>query len=84
MLKISIFKISNLIKLVFYDNINQIMISRIKSFLQESKQEFKRINWPSVGETRRLTLIVIGISLSLAVFLGVLDFVFSIMLREII
>jgi len=53
------------------------MFAKLKAFLQESRQEFKRINWPTFPETRRLTLIVIGLSLAVAIFLGFLDFIFT-------
>ncbi|HEY4475246.1 MAG TPA: preprotein translocase subunit SecE [Candidatus Paceibacterota bacterium] len=56
------------------------MLSKIKSFFQEARQEFNRINWPTFRETRRLTYIVIGLSLAVALFLGVLDFVFTTLL----
>ncbi|MBI2514889.1 preprotein translocase subunit SecE [Candidatus Wolfebacteria bacterium] len=58
------------------------MLLRLKSYLQESRQEFRRVNWPTRQETIRLTLIVIGISLGVAVFLGILDFVFGYALEK--
>jgi len=58
------------------------MFQRLKNFLQEAKQEFKRINWPSRQETIRYTLFVIGFSLVVAVFLGLLDFIFLYLLDK--
>lgn len=49
------------------------MLAKVKAFLNESRQEFKRVNWPTFSETTRLTLIVIIFSLLIALFLGVLD-----------
>lgn len=60
------------------------MLNKLKSYLQESRQEFRRVNWPTREETIRLTLIVIGMSLSIAVFLGALDFFFSYLLKTFI
>ncbi|MBI3046398.1 MAG: preprotein translocase subunit SecE [Candidatus Harrisonbacteria bacterium] len=57
------------------------MFSKLTSFLQESKQELMRVNWPSREDTTRLTLAVIVISLLVALFLGVLDFIFSSLLN---
>ena len=57
------------------------MVAKIKSFFEQSKQEFKRVNWPRWPETRRLTLVVIGFSLGTALFLGVLDFIFTYLLQ---
>ena len=60
------------------------MISKVKLFLQESQQEFKKVNWPSSRETARLTAVVIGMSLGVAVFLGLLDFIFSTALQKLL
>ena len=60
------------------------MFSKIKMFLQESKQELHRVNWPTGKETVRLTLVVIFISLGVAFFLGILDFIFSYLLKLLI
>lgn len=52
------------------------MVNRLRIFLRESRQELKRVNWPTRQETIRYTLFVIGISLVIAIFLGVFDFIF--------
>jgi len=52
------------------------MINKLKTFLRESYQELKRVNWPTKQETIRYTIFVIGVSLVMAVFLGLLDFAF--------
>ena len=54
------------------------MIRKLGAFLQESRQELRRVNWPTRQETVRLSLIVIGISLGLALFLGLFDYLFTI------
>ena len=59
-------------------------MNRIKLFFADSAQEFKRINWPTFPETRKLTLIVIGMSIFLALFLGAMDFIFGYLLNTII
>ena len=58
------------------------MLNKLISYIQESRLEFRRVNWPTRQETIRLTLIVIGISLGVAAFLGILDFLFGYLLRE--
>jgi preprotein translocase subunit SecE len=60
------------------------MYNKLKNFLQESRQEFKRINWPSRQETIRYTLFVVIFSLVMAIFLGLLDFVFLYLLNRFI
>lgn len=57
------------------------MFAKISSFLQESKQELVRVNWPTRQETIRLTIVVILISLLISFFLGALDFIFTYLLE---
>ena len=60
------------------------MFGRIKHFFEESRQEFKRVNWPSRAETTRYTIFVIGLSLFIAIFLGLLDFIFIQLLEKLV
>jgi len=53
------------------------MLSRVKTYFAGAKQEFKSIHWPNVSETRALTLVVIGMSLATAIYLGVFDYIFT-------
>jgi len=46
-------------------------------FLKEVHAEMGKVSWPSRQEAIRLTLIVIGLSLVVAVYIGGLDFVFT-------
>ncbi len=50
------------------------MFQKLKIFLEESRLELKKVNWPSRKETTRYTLFVIGLSLGLAILLGAMDF----------
>lgn len=52
------------------------MIHKTKTFLQESRQELKKVNWPTKAETMRYTVFVIAFSLGVSIFLGLLDFGF--------
>ncbi|MEK9194211.1 MAG: preprotein translocase subunit SecE [Patescibacteria group bacterium] len=60
------------------------MLSKLKTFLLESRQELKKVNWPSREETIRYTIFVIGLSLAVAIFLGILDFIFLAALKNFI
>jgi preprotein translocase subunit SecE len=53
------------------------MFARIKKFFEEARQEFRHVNWPTRQEAMRLTAIVIGLSLGLALFLGLFDYIFT-------
>jgi len=57
------------------------MFKRFIAFFAESRQELKRVNWPTPKETTRLTTIVIALSLGVAAFLGIADFLFGEVLR---
>ncbi len=52
------------------------MIHRIKTFFKEVITEGKKVDWPTKQQTFRYTVIVISISASVALFLGILDFIF--------
>ena len=60
------------------------MFNRIKIFIQESRRELRRVNWPTRQETKRYTLFVIGLSLVVASFLGLLDFIFVYILENVL
>ena len=54
------------------------------TFLKEVRSEMKMVSWPSKKETVRLTTVVILISLSMAGFIGALDFIFTKLMELII
>jgi len=60
------------------------MFGKIITFLKEVKLEIKKVNWPTRQQTIRYTLIVLGISAAVAIFLGGLDFLFTILLEEFV
>jgi preprotein translocase subunit SecE len=51
--------------------------NRLVSYLRESREELRKVSWPRWPETRNNTLLVIGISLFTAAFLGLCDLIFS-------
>ncbi|MBZ9569466.1 preprotein translocase subunit SecE [Patescibacteria group bacterium] len=57
---------------------------KIIAFLKEVRLEIKKVNWPSRKELFKNTLIVIGVSLALAIFLGGLDFLFTTILNQLV
>ncbi len=59
-------------------------LSKITTFLKEVRLEIKKVNWPTRQETFRYTLIVLGVSAAVAVFLGGLDFIFTTILEQFI
>ena len=59
------------------------MFGKFKTYIEESRQEFRRVNWPSWETTVHYTVFVIGLSLAFAVFLGILDFGFLTVLKQV-
>jgi len=53
-------------------------------FLKEVRVELKRVTWPTRQQTIKYTLMVIGLSLTVAAFLGGLDFLFTWLLDKFI
>ena len=56
----------------------------IVDYFKGSYQEFKKVVWLSKKEATQHTLLVIGISFGVALFLGLLDFVLNLGLQKII
>ena len=59
-------------------------MKKLITFVKEAKAELVKVNWPTKKQTINYTLIVIGISLAVAVFLGGLDYFFAEILKKII
>ena len=54
---------------------------KLASFLKEVRLEMKKVNWPTRKETIKYTLIVVGLSVVTAAFLGGLDAIFQFVLN---
>lgn len=54
------------------------------TFLQEVRLEARRVNWPTRKEVLQNSLLVIGITLATALFLGGVDFLFVQVLERFI
>ena len=52
-------------------------MSKITEFLKETKGELKQVEWPTRKATTFFTILVILISIAVAYFLGLFDFIFS-------
>jgi preprotein translocase subunit SecE len=50
-----------------------LMLQKIKAFIQDVKQEMAKVSWPSWGQLKGQTMIVIFVSLFFAVFIFVID-----------
>ena len=59
-------------------------LKKIKNYLTEAVQEMKKVVWPNKRQIKVYTLLVIGMSIGVAVFFAVLDYVFNIGLGKLI
>jgi len=60
------------------------MANKIITYIKESKDELKKVVWPSRKETIKYTMLVIGISVVTAIFLGAVDFGLNIVVEQVI
>ncbi|MBP6866051.1 MAG: preprotein translocase subunit SecE [Candidatus Pacebacteria bacterium] len=59
-------------------------MSKITEFLKETKTELKHVSWPTRRLTILYTIVVVVLSVLVAYFLGLFDFLFSLGLKQII
>jgi preprotein translocase subunit SecE len=60
------------------------IIQKIILYFKEVKVEIKKVNWPTRKQTIKYTTIVLGICISVAIFLGGIDFFFQMGLDKFI
>lgn len=56
----------------------------VSKYLQETKSELKKVTWPTKKQTINDTLLVLTISLAMAAFIGILDYIFNFSLSQLI
>jgi preprotein translocase subunit SecE len=56
----------------------------ITRYFRETRGEIRKVTWPTPEESRRLTAIVLGVTAVMALFLGILDFIFSNLIQELV
>jgi preprotein translocase SecE subunit len=53
-------------------------------YIRDTRAEIAKVAWPSIEQTRNLSLIVIGVTVAMSVALGLADFVFSKLIENIL
>jgi preprotein translocase subunit SecE len=53
------------------------MIDKIVKYFKETKLELAKVAWPSKMELRDSTVVVIVLSITLSVFIGIVDYALS-------
>ncbi|MFZ4648455.1 MAG: preprotein translocase subunit SecE [Patescibacteria group bacterium] len=59
-------------------------MNKLTTYIKASIEEMKKVTWPTKKETTNYTILVIVFSLAIAIFLGALDFIFSLGLAQVI
>ena len=74
----AVFKLTDLAYLIcLATTIFSKVMSKLTTYIKESIEEMKKVTWPTKKETYHYTILIIGISLSVALFLGALDYGFQ-------
>jgi len=59
-------------------------MEKVINFLKDVKIELSKVSWPTREQTIQYTLVVLGLSLAVALFLGGVDFVLQFGLNRFI
>jgi len=49
----------------------------IVKYFKETRAELRKVTWPTREETKNLTLIIVVVTVGMAIFLGLLDYIFQ-------
>ena len=52
-------------------------MTRIRRFIAEAVSELKKVSWPTVEQTRNLTVLVFAVSLAVGLYVFVFDSLFQ-------
>jgi preprotein translocase subunit SecE len=55
--------------------------NRVMQYFRETRAELRKVVWPTREEAINLTIIVVATVVGMSVFLGVFDYVFTVLLR---
>ena len=59
-------------------------VNKLVQYVKDSKNEIKKVTWPTKKEIKQHTILVISISLATAAFLGLVDYVLTQIIEKII
>ncbi len=58
-------------------------MTRIRRFIEESWSELKKVTWPTVEQTRNLTVLVFVVSAAVGAYIAVFDALFTVVIAQI-
>ncbi len=59
-------------------------MGKIMNFLREARAELRRVTWPNRKQVWISTLLVIGVTLLVSAYLGVLDLIFTAVFSKVV
>ncbi|WP_188020342.1 preprotein translocase subunit SecE [Deferribacter autotrophicus] len=59
-------------------------MEKLKKFIQEVKEELKKVVWPTKNETIQITVVVVVMVILVSAFLGVVDVALSKIVKMIV
>lgn len=60
------------------------IVTRIAEYFKDTRGELRKVTWPTREQATKLTLIVLAVTATMALFLGTLDYIFATLVRLII
>lgn len=61
-----------------------VTVDGIRQWARESRNELRKVTWPTPEQTRNLTLVVMAVCVLMAAFLGIIDAVMGSLVRLIV
>lgn len=59
-------------------------MKKFLNYLKEARAELAKVNWPTRQQAMRLTVVVVIFTVAVSMFIGSLDYVFSLGLQKLI
>ena len=59
-------------------------MSRIRRFMEESWSELRKVTWPTLEQTRNLTVLVFVVSGAVGLFIAVFDALFNELFKVVV
>ncbi len=57
---------------------------KVTTYIKEVIREIKKVTWPSKKQTQDMTLLVIGVSIAVGLYIGLLDTIFQKLMASIL
>ena len=59
-------------------------VARFSRYVEESRAELRKVSWPTLPETRKATLAVLGFVAVMAIILGLVDLGLSSLIKSLL